>query len=52
MYNGDIKIIVTVPNGTFRKLTSDDFIRGIGGNMVKVKKGTYVPIFNWSKHQT
>ncbi len=46
-----LRLWPAVPNGTFRKLTSDDFIRGIGGNMVKVKKGTYVQIFNWSKHR-
>ena len=46
-----LRLWPAVPNGTFRKLTSDDFIRGIGGNKVKVKKGTYVQIFNWSKHR-
>jgi len=46
-----LRLWPAVPNGTFRKLTSDDYIKGIGGKRVKVKKGTYVQIFNWSKHR-
>ena len=44
-----LRLHTAVPNGTFRELIEDDEIRGKNG-MVKVPKGTYVQIFNYSRH--
>lgn len=44
-----LRLHTAVPNGTFRELVHDDEIRGREG-MVKVPKGTYVQIFNYSRH--
>jgi len=44
-----LRLHTAVPNGTFRELIEDEEIRGKNG-MVKVPKGTYVQIFNYSRH--
>ena len=44
-----LRLHTAVPNGTFRELIEDDEIRGKKG-MVKIPKGTYVQIFNYSRH--
>jgi len=44
-----LRLHTPVPNGTFRELIEDEEIRGKKG-MVKVPKGTYVQIFNYSRH--
>ena len=44
-----LRLHTAVPNGTFRELIEDDEIRGKNG-MVRVPKGTYVQIFNYSRH--
>ena len=41
-----LRLWPAVPNGTFRELISDDYIKGIGNKNVKLKKGTYVENFN------
>ena len=38
-------------NGTYRELEYDETIKGIDGNPVSVKKGTYVQIMNWNRHR-
>ena len=44
-----LRLHTAVPNGTFRELIEDDMIMGKNG-MVKIPKGTYVQIFNYSRH--
>lgn len=44
-----LRLHTAVPNGTFRELIEDEDIKGING-MVKVPKGTYIQIFNYSRH--
>ena len=44
-----LRLHTAVPNGTFRELIEEEEIRGKNG-MVKVPKGTYVQIFNYSRH--
>ena len=40
-----------IPNGTYRELIEDDYIIGIDDKKVKVPKGTYIQIPNWSRHR-
>mmetsp|Transcript_39031 Transcript_39031/g.84967 ORF Transcript_39031/g.84967 Transcript_39031/m.84967 type:complete len:613 (-) Transcript_39031:24-1862(-) len=40
-----------VANGTFRQLQFDEFVKGPGGEQVKLPKGTGVQIINWSRHR-
>ncbi len=44
-----LRLHTAVPNGSFRELMEDDYIRGKNG-MIKVPKGTYIQIFNYSRH--
>ena len=44
-----LRLWTAVPNGTFRELIEDEQIKG-KYNMVNVPKGTYVQIFNYSRH--
>ena len=37
--------------GLTDKLEYDETIKGIDGNPVSVKKGTYVQIMNWNRHR-
>jgi hypothetical protein len=37
--------------GTFRQIQFDDLITGVNGEKVKIKKGTFVNINNWSRHR-
>jgi cytochrome P450 len=46
-----LRLWPAVPNGTFRELQFDDVIKGPGGKDVKLKKGTYVQVTNWSRHR-
>jgi cytochrome P450 len=39
-----------VPQGTFRQLAFDDMVH-VGEEKVKVPKGTYVQILNWTRHR-
>ncbi len=45
-----LRLWPALANGTFRELEYDDEINGIDGK-VKLKKGTYCQIFNWTKHR-
>ena len=38
-------------NGTYRELERDDYITGLNGEKVLVKKGTYCQIINWTRHR-
>ena len=44
-----LRLHTAVPNGSFRVLIEDDMIKGKDG-MVNVPKGTFVQIFNYSRH--
>lgn len=44
-----LRLHTAVPNGTFRELIEDEMIMGKNG-LVKIPKGTYVQIFNYSRH--
>jgi len=46
-----LRLWPAVANGTFRELQFDDVVVGPGGKDVKLKKGTYVQISNWSRHR-
>ena len=38
-------------NGTYREFEKDDEITGINGDKVKISKGTYCQIMNWTRHR-
>lgn len=38
-------------NGTYRELEKDETIHGINGDKVKLPKGTYCQIINWTRHR-
>ena len=44
-----LRLHTPVPNGSFRELIKDEYIHGKKG-MVFVPKGTYVQLFNYSRH--
>lgn len=44
-----LRLHTAVPNGTFRKLSSKETIHGKNGPAI-LPKGTYVQIFNYSRH--
>ena len=39
-----LRLWPVVPNGTFRQLSYDDEVKGPGGKMVKLPKGTLVQV--------
>ena len=41
-----LRLWTAVPNGTFRELQYDDYVKGPGGKPTLLKKGTYVQIVN------
>lgn len=41
----------SVPNGTFRQLQFDDFVKGATGEEVMIPKGTSMNIVTWSRHR-
>merc|ERR1711871_896923 len=47
-----LRLWPVVPNGTFRQLSYDDKIKGPGGEMVMVPKGTYVQITTAGRHRS
>ena len=47
-----LRLWPAVPNGSFRELISDDEIMGKNNGKVKIKKGTYIQIFNWTRHRS
>ena len=46
-----LRLWTSIPNGTTRELQSDDYITGRNNEKVKIKKGTYVQIPNWTRHR-
>jgi len=46
-----LRLWPAVTNGTFREILFDDYITGPNGEDVKLPKGTYVRIVNWSRHR-
>ena len=46
-----LRLWPTLANGTYRQLEYDEEITGVNGEMVTIKKGTYIQIFNWIKHR-
>lgn len=46
-----LRLWPAVANGTFRQIQFDDVITGPNGEDVKIKKGTFVNINNWSRHR-
>lgn len=41
-----------VPNGTFRELVADDYVRGPDGRSVLLKKGTFCQVTTWMRHHS
>ena len=46
-----LRLWTSIPNGTSRELIEDDYIIGKDGKSVKIPKGTYVQIPNWTRHR-
>lgn len=46
-----LRLWTSIPNGTFRELTKEDFITGKDGIKVKIPSGTYIQIPNWTRHR-
>ena len=46
-----LRLWTSIPNGTSRELVNDDYIIGKFGEKVKLPKGTYVQIPNWTRHR-
>lgn len=47
-----LRLWPALANGTYRELETDENIHGIDGNLVKVPKGTYCQIINWTRHRS
>ena len=47
-----LRLWPALANGTYRQLENDDVIKGIDGTPVKVRKGTYCQIINWTRHRS
>jgi cytochrome P450 len=45
-----LRLRTPLPNGTFRELLEDDYITGLNGEKVLLKKGSYVQIPNIFRH--
>lgn len=46
-----LRLWPAVANGTFRQMQFDETVVGPGGSSVKLPKGTFVNIVNWSRHR-
>lgn len=46
-----LRLWPVVPNGTFRQLSYDDEVKGPGGEMVKLPKGTIVQVTTAGRHR-
>ena len=47
-----LRLWTAIPNGTFRELEEDEYIEGnVPGKKVKILKGTYIQIPNWTRHR-
>ena len=46
-----LRLWTAVPNGTFRELQYDDYVKGPGGKPTLLKKGTYVQVVNMMRQR-
>ena len=46
-----LRLWPALANGTYRELERDDYITGLNGEKVFLKKGTYCQIINWTRHR-
>ena len=46
-----LRLWTSIPNGTFRQLTEDEYIIGKLGQQVKIPSGTYIQVPNWTRHR-
>tara|TARA_B100000700_G_C14970724_1_gene821239 strand:+ start:140 stop:1603 length:1464 start_codon:yes stop_codon:yes gene_type:complete len=46
-----LRLWPALANGTYRELEKDDYVIGHNGDRVKLKKGTYCQIMNWTRHR-
>jgi cytochrome P450 len=46
-----LRLWPVVPNGTFRQLSHDDYVKGPGGERVKLPKGTFVQVTTVGRHR-
>lgn len=46
-----LRLWTSIPNGTSRELNEDDLIIGKNGEEVKIPKGTYIQVPNWTRHR-
>ena len=46
-----LRLWPVVPNGTFRQLSHDDYVKGPGGKQVLLPKGTFVQITTIGRHR-
>ena len=46
-----LRLWPVVPNGTFRQLSHDDYVKGPGGKQVLLPKGTFVQITTVGRHR-
>lgn len=47
-----LRLWPVVPNGTFRQLSHDDEVKGPGGAMVTLPKGTLVQVTTAGRHRS
>ena len=45
-----LRLWTPLPNGTFRELEEDDFVMGLRGERIPLKKGTCIQIPNFARH--
>ena len=46
-----LRLWPALANGTYREVEHDEMIHGLDGNVVKIPKGTYCQIMNWTRHR-
>lgn len=46
-----LRLWPALANGTYRELETDEDIIGLNGEKIKVPKGTYCQIINWTRHR-
>jgi len=46
-----LRLWTSIPNGTSRELETDEYIVGKNGEQVKINKGTFIQIPNWTRHR-
>lgn len=46
-----LRLWPALANGTYRELEKDDYVIGHDGTQIKIPKGTYCQIINWTRHR-